>query len=80
MGWRFHYFHDIIQVCANQVHVVQKSIVTYGIHGGLNIMITESKYPILEFDDNKAAKLNPKVRLCMKKRLAVRTRSSYIVF
>lgn len=22
-------------------------------------MITESKYPILEFDDNKAAKLNP---------------------
>ena len=43
-------------------------------------MITESKYPILEFDDNKAAKLTPKVRLCMKKRLAVRTLSSYIVF
>lgn len=27
--------------------------------GGTNSMITESKYPIFEFDDNKVAKLNP---------------------
>lgn len=39
--------------------IFQRNTVTYGIYGGINIMITESKYPILEFDDNKVAKLNP---------------------
>lgn len=40
-------------------NVIKKALPDTGIYGGENIMISESKYPILEFDDNKVAKLNP---------------------
>ena len=40
-------------------NVIKKAQPDTGIYGGENIMIAESKYPILEFDDIKVAKLNP---------------------